>query len=239
MVLSLINRLGLSDEHDYERLEQFAIEGMRFEMRVHGAPSIRVHREIIPGHGVIQFPDDYIRHTKIGVCVSDRIYTLTMDESICPTTPQVCATIDDAAKTDDAYYIIPHSYNGFAYGAGTVPALYMQGGGLNPEGYYRLDKDNRQIILKDVFVGKELVIEYQAMGEINGQTIVPPLWVDALRYYISWKYFEYQPGQEQRASLEHTKYNEYFHEAKVHEIVLTSDELLDLLYEVSHHKLGR
>lgn len=230
VVLSVINRLELPDNQEYERLEQFAFEGWH-EFGLKAMPSIQVHRETIGSTGVVHFPQDYVRHTKIGVCINNRVYTLTLNDDICKDKPQVCGSISESASQEIGYSFVSHYHNG-----AHVTALYTQGGGINKRGYYSIDHTRRRIILEDLRLsGRELIVEYQSSGKASAQTLVPPLYIEALRYWITWKYYEYKNPN--LAAREQNQYELKITEAKYHQNAFTSDELLDLLYATSAHKI--
>jgi hypothetical protein len=237
VVLSVLNRLGYSDQKHYERLEQFAFECWYHELKLRGAPSVKVHREKLDSTGIIHYPADYIRYTKIGFCDKGKIYTLTLNNDICLKTPQVCGSTEEAERQGVRYSLVPHLYQGTLFGGYEIPALYMIGGGINTAGYYRDDENHNQLIFDQVFSGKEIVIEYQSQGEVNSQTIVPPMFVDAMRYYITWKFYEYQPGYERIAQREYQKFSEYFTEGTVQKNMFTLEEFADVIYATSEFKI--
>lgn len=233
-VLSQINRMGLTDQHAYERLEQFAFECWQEELKVRAMASVEVYRNPVPNTGVINLPDDYIRYTKIGVCRNGRIQTLTLDESLCSRKPNVCGTLEESS--DERYYLVPHAWNGNYYGY-DLPALYMSGGGVSKEGLYKIDGVKNQIILHNTLAGAEIVMEYQSTGVVHSQTIVPILYLPALRYYMAWKYYEYNIQFVSLADREYQKFADYLTEAKIQDNMFTLDEMLDMLYETSGHKI--
>lgn len=233
VVLSQLNRMGLPETH-YERFEQFAFECYTQELKVRAISSIAVYRETVPSLGVIYMPDDYIRYTKIGICRDGRIRTLTLDNTLCSKEPNVCGSLEETPSAE-TYSIVPHWYNGVFYGDAVTPTLFMAGGGLNRDGYYRVD--GRKITLDQVFAGSEIIVEYQSTGAVTGDVLVPALFVDAMRYYIAWKYYEYMPGMDNKASLEYQKFADYFTEGKMHDSMLTISELHDMLYSTSGYNL--
>jgi hypothetical protein len=225
--------MGLPETH-YERFEQFAFECYMQELKVRAIASIAVFRAEVPTVGVLYMPDDYIRYTKIGICKDGRIRTLTLDDTLCSKEPNVCGSLEDT-PSDDAYSIVPHWYNGLFYGGLASPTLYMMGGGINRDGYYKVD--GRKIILDQVFAGSEIVVEYQSTGVVDGNVLVPALFVDAMRYYMAWKYYEYMPGGDNKAQLEYQKFADYFTEGKMQQDMPTISELLDMLYSTSGYNL--
>lgn len=230
VVLSVMNRLDLPDNHKYERFEQFAFEGWH-EFGLKAMPSIQVMRQTVPSTGVVHFPMDYVRHTKIGICVNGRVYTLTLNDDICKDLPKVCGNLEESSTQEIGYTFVAHYHNG-----GNVTALYTQGGGINKKGYYSIDHTRRRIILHDLnLAGKELIVEYQSSGHANAQTLVPPLYVEAMRYWITWKHYEH--SNPNLAAREQNQYEIKLTEAKYQQNVFTTDELLDLLYATSGHKI--
>lgn len=239
VVLSQMNRMGITDQRHYERMEQFAFECYQQELKVRAMASIEVYREKVDSLGLIQLPDDYIRYTKIGICRKDgRIHTLTLDPDLCPKPLNVCESLEDAEQNEGpAYQIVPHLHRGAFVGGYSLPALYMVGGGINKDGYYRVDNNKRQVILDSVFVGSEIIVEYQSSGAVTGQTLVPELYIDPIRYYIAWKMYEYDMERVQLADREYQKFADYVTEAKLQENAFTLDELLDMLYQTSGHNI--
>lgn len=225
-----MNRMGITDDRQYERMEQFAFECYQQELKLRSMASIEVYREVIPPVGVINLPPDYIRYTKIGICRGGRIYTLTLDETLCKSKPQICASLEQQTAVE--YPIAPHYFNGVYYGY-DLPALFMAGGGVNRDGYYRVDDDKKVIYLDSKLTGTELIVEYQSSGNVTGQTLVPEMYIDPMRYYIAWKMYEYDPQMVQLAEREYQRFAAYFTEAGIQRNMFTLDELLDVLYETS------
>lgn len=236
VVLSQMNRMGMTDERDYERMEQFAFECWQQELKVRAMASIEVYRSDVPSTGVIHLPEDYIRYTKIGICRQGRIYTLTLDPDLCPKNANICGSLEDV-NLSEQYPIVPHVFNGQFYGGYELPALFMAGGGVNKDGYYRVDSGKGVVYLDSVFANSEIVIEYQSTGKVTGQTLVPHLFIDAIRYYIAWKLYEYDPEKVRLADREYQKFADYLTEAQIQENMFTLDEMLDMLYSTSGYNL--
>lgn len=227
-VLSQMNRMGLANT-EYALCEQFAIDCYTDELRLLTMKGVEVYRQVVNSVGSIPFPPGYIKYTKIGIDVGGRIQTLTLDSDLMLKKPTICGSLEES--TSDQYYFVPHYFNGAYY-----PGLYTQGGGISDAGYYRIDDMKRQIQISPAFSGKEIVIEYQSSGEASGSTLVPAEFINCMRYYIGWKYFEYKQGMENRALLEYANYSKYFEEGKIQHHMFTDSEFLDTLFQTSGYK---
>ena len=223
VVLSQMNRMGLANT-EYARMEQFAFECYMDELKLRAMPGVEVYRDTVNSVGVIPFPPGYVKYTKIGVEFGGRIQTLTLDTDLMFKKPTICGEITE--QSSDQYCFVPHLYNGTM-----IDGLYTYGGGISSEGVYRVDETKRQFQVNPRFSGKEIIIEYVSNGVAQGSTIVPPFFIDAMRYYMGWKYFEYIPGQEQRAQLEYQRFADYVVDGALQEQMPTMEELLDTLYQ--------
>lgn len=236
VVTSLMMQHGLSDTRRYEELEQYALQGLTEELGIYSMPSVVVKRIKVPSHLTIALPHDYVRYTKVGVCLGNSIYTLTLNDDLCSDpTKYICC---DAAKvqsqeSDSQFGIVPYDYLGNYHSA-----HYMIGGGINDWGYYREDKNNRTITLNQVCQNKEIVLEYISSGNANGQTLVPLEFVEPLKdwiYYAMIKFRDDYPSNEKERRR--MTFYQSSNEAKQYRNQFTMEEFLDVMWSVSGHSL--
>lgn len=236
VVTSFMMQHGLSDTREYEEIEQLALQGLSEELGIYSMPSVIVKRIKVPSHLTIAVPHDYVRYTKIGVCLGGSIYTLTLNDDLCsdPTRYVCCdAPVIDKQTSDSQFGIVPYDYLGNYHSA-----QFMIGGGINDWGYYREDKNNRTITLNQVCQGKEIVLEYIGSGNVNGQTLVPLEFVEPLKdwiYYAKIKFRDDYPANEKERRR--MTFYQSSNEAKQYRNQFTLDELLDVMWSTSGHSL--
>lgn len=221
--MSQMQRMGLNAS-DYVELEQYAIDCYTDEFRLNVFTGVEILRQEVNSIGVIPFPKDYIKYTKIGVEVSGRIQTLTLDEDLMLNKPNLCGDLTESSS--DCYCFVPHSYMGNYY-----PGLFTHGGGVSNAGVYRIDETKRQIVVAPSLSGKEIIVEYRSSGNCSAATLVPAEAINCMRYYLSWKYYEYKEGMEGKAQGEYMKFCNYHADMTVNVNSFTASEFLDTLYQ--------
>ncbi|HMG13953.1 MAG TPA: hypothetical protein VK590_00830, partial [Saprospiraceae bacterium] len=147
----------------YKRLLQLVINGLGI-LRIYHAGAIQVAYLKVNSAGIVVFPQDYIKYTKIGVYIHGQLVTLTLNNNMALNRAQVCTEdirvmekengIAIISGLNDGYYFAPHFRNGNFIGG-----LYGAGGGFN-QAYYRIDDVAKQIQFNGYIPRGEIVLEY-------------------------------------------------------------------------------
>ena len=122
---------------DYEWIEQLAIEFYQEKLRGYEMPSVVVEYVTVNANTRIwPMPSDFIRYTKVGYKIGNRVWTLGIDNTIALSSgPEICNDIRSAESgaIGSGFWIAEGFYNGTYYGP-----LYTAGGGFNVN-YYRVN----------------------------------------------------------------------------------------------------
>jgi hypothetical protein len=229
-------QLELDDmtSHRKAKLLQLCVKGWR-ELQLSALPSVKAVFLKTNEINCINFPDDYEYYTKIGVAMGGQIWTLTRNDNMVLTRRKdECGNdyrdvASGACGCDYGYPFVPFWWNNTYYGG-----LYGYGGGINSEGYYRIDYDLRRIQFDDRVPQTEILLEYVSNGiEPNGQSVVPGYAINCMIAYVHWQNIMHN----RKISLaeKEMKKKEYFDEySKMIEIInpFNLSEYLDQTYEL-------
>ena len=237
-VVNLV-RLDLGDTSTYrmQKILQYSLLGLR-ELQLKALPNVEVMYSTPNAANIIPMPINFERYVKIGINLGGRVYTLSLNPDMplsrkveCGTEVEealeacACGNLENVSPAGYGYNFVPH------YRAGQyVGEFYGQGGGINDNGYFRLDYVRRQIQFQRL-PRTEMYIEYVASGEMDGSTLIPDLAVAPIRAYVHWQMLEYRTrvsGAEKQA-----KKDQYYYaltEYKIHRAPLSIDDILDATY---------
>ena len=128
---------------------------------------------------------------------------------------------DDDEGTINVVFFTDHFRNGQFVGG-----LYGLPGGID-DAYYRVDKDNRQIIFSGSVPRSEIVLEYITSGlKADGSSLIPRQAVPTLRAYIDWVAIENDPRMSQAEKIrKKALYDEAETKLRSLELTFTGDEL--------------
>lgn len=199
----------LESENNFKKYQtylSYAIRGMR-ELGLTSAPYVKTaHLEML-SNKAINLPSDYLRYTKIGICVNGRILTLGLDNSLClndnysecgdPLEIAMANLSEDELENVDGFFGYGFGYpflDTFVNGQ-FVGGIYGVGGGYNSRGYYRVNEAMNQIQFTSDVPSETIVLEYIA-DPINpdGSASVPKNAIEALIAFVNWKVLEYKRG---------------------------------------------
>lgn len=187
---------GESTLNKYQLHLQFAIWGFR-EMNLHAHTVTKIKYITVRENNSIPMPTDYVKYSRIAVCVAGRIITLGMNDDLCmPHETDSCGDLkqidvntlssDTAAFFNYGYRYLPHYHNG-QYNAG----VFGLGGGYNNQGYYRVDEDRRLIWFSSDIPQGQILLEYVSDGiNPDGSASIPIEAEFALRRAIDWQVAE-------------------------------------------------
>ena len=161
-----------SSEREYDRYLKFALSGLR-RLRTTVTKDGKKYAKITPDAiNHYDFPDDMEEFIALYVPVNGKMWRLTRDRGIIATKTTV--GLDDSNDTD--------------YGEGVNQPVaqlntFTAVGGVNLEGYFTIDEENREIIINNNRKD-ELVVEYATLGSTS---VIPTKYVEALKSWIMWK----------------------------------------------------
>lgn len=234
IVMSLKSRMKELDMLDYEMLMQLAIEAYTI-LNIYHTSHYEVKYIKLNGKNVIDLPPDFIDYTKVAINLCGRYYTLTLNNKLIPPQGESCGLpLEQVAAGCCETGAVPLPQNGYAFiphyrGNTFIPTFYAAGGGLSYAGQYRIDYENRQMIVVGVPNG-EIVIEYKSSGVRKGdKTFVPLQCREAIIAWIRWQLAEYGHIQ---ANPDRLKQNYFEEEAlmKALDLSRTYDEYMDIMY---------
>lgn len=235
LVLSAISRnknLGVSTS-DYIWLLEIAVTFYQEQLRGFNMPSLRSEEiEINLANKIWYFPSDLIALTRVAYRDGNRLWNLTMDDSLnLLDTPTACEL-----PTNNGQDTTENSLPFYYYDSNT---RYGQGGGRNVN-YYRVDHDNRRILFAEsVPVGKG-VIEYLSTGlEVGEDTFIPPAYAETFRRYLNWQIHENSSRREvyARSKDKERQYKEMLWDANILGKANMIQELYDELMKGSSFTL--
>lgn len=160
---------------DYFRLLQLVIRGFRDARLFHLKGFTRVAKLTVSDINTIDLPDDYIRMIGVVVPVSGQYWFLTEKEALVFSQSGGVLDEDDGegVEIEDGYSL-----------------TYGQRGGINREGYYKVDEINNRIIVNSLSGGRtEVMLIYVSSGinEAGTDTYVPDRVVPMLHSYVLYK----------------------------------------------------
>lgn len=201
---------------DYKMFYELAHDGYR-ELRLHHVQEGVKFSKLTPDSiNCISFPEDFVDFVGIGIHVQGKLSLLTRDDGIIITTTSVGAVETQDSDSGEGVDILSPATSGF----------YARGA-ANQDGYYKIDWENRRIMLNSV-TRTEIILAYVSSGtNVTGETYVPVKYEPALVAYIVWQDSRYDDRRIQIA--------QYFEQQYRNEVLMlnegpTAQEWLDTLY---------
>ncbi len=234
VVMSVLNRLEDYTLKRYKRLVQIAIEGFTEEFALYymnvGSEVVYLHMSTAK---TVDLPEDYIDYVRIGFPINGKLRVITKHDNILlprefeDTHEAVGNTDADTTEgLSNAIFFSDHFRNGQFIGG-----LYGLPGGID-DAYYRIDRENRQIVFSGSTPRSEIVLEYISSGlKPDGSSLIPKQVVSPLRNYILWHMIENDPrvaaNEKERRKREYT---ESVAQLTFFENAPTKDEILRMFY---------
>jgi len=194
---------GQITEREYDRMLSFALRGLR-NLRIRVTKDGKKRLKVTPNSlNRISFPNTMETFVALYVPVNGSIWKLTGDKDIIIT--KTVSGADESYDTD--------------YGEGVDKSTsqfdnFSAQGGVNLEGYYNVDYENREIVINNNRK-EEVVMEYTALGS---GTIIPSLFVPALHDFMYWKDIEKNKTMNQAEKFRAEKaYNKSINQIKIDE----------------------
>lgn len=188
VVMSVLNRLKDYSMRHYSFLEQICIEGYT-DLNLWHLDNIEVVYLRMSEAKTVDLPADYVDYLKIGVPMAGKLRVLTNhDKILLPrefADGEPVGNTDDATVTQDAVYFVDHFRGGQFVGG-----LYGMPGGID-QAFYRIDREERNIVFSGSIPRAEVVLEYISSGVgLSGTSTIPREAVPALRAFLLWQLIE-------------------------------------------------
>lgn len=160
---------------DYTRYLQMAIRGFKDARLFHLKGFTKVLKTAVSAINTIPLPADYLSFISVVVPINGEYWSLTERESL--VFSQTAAPLDtddgEGVDVDDGYMV-----------------SYGDVGGINNQGYIKLDENNNRIIVNSLEADRTHVfLIYVSTGieEAGTDTYVPDAIVPMLHFYILYK----------------------------------------------------
>jgi len=236
VVMQVLNRLNDYSLKQYKRLLQICLEGFTELNLFHinaGLEVMYLHMSLAK---TVSLPSDYVNWNKIGIPIQGKLLVIPNHENIL--LPRTFDTGEAVGNSDDetvsslssGVFFTPHWKNGAFVGG-----LYGLPGGVS-DAYFRVDKENRQIVFSGSTPRSEVVLEYTSSGlKLDGTSLIPREAVAALRTYVLWQKDEYDPrvayNAKERLKREH---EEAVEAMRSFTNAFSKDEYLAMVYSTSY-----
>ncbi len=224
-VKDLLFKLEKNDD-DYLRYFKISVDGLR-HLLMHKLGYV-THTKLVldTDTNTIDFPNDYVGFVSLSVPDNGRMWTLTRDDRIVPTTSTDGNgdeyLDEDAGETVD----LGEEANYSGYGAR---------GGIN-DWYYSIDHKNRRIIINGL-EADFFILTYISSGINASSATYIPLYVqEPLEDYVRWQDAKYKDAQDQDYK------KKLFEESQRRMIKLnapTFSEIKDALYRSANQSIHR
>jgi hypothetical protein len=215
IITGLQYSLGFSkDKHFY--LTQLCLDACReihmFHTEKHKIVKVNVNTDT----NTVDWPDDYLGLVRLAVPIGGRLWPLTREDEMVPTTTLVNGqeTLD---KTAGEGVLMDQ---GQSFG-------YATHGGKNKY-YYTYDEDNRRFIINGVNP-RNVVLAYTSSGIEDENTLIPIRFKNPIHYYATWRlYLRDDSGDLKKADYFKDLYEQEIAKLKAYESP-TLDEIYDAL----------
>lgn len=232
VVMNYLNESGDFTMQNYKRYLQIVCDGIR-QLNLYNLTQVKVVYLVPNSANIVELPDDYVQYTKIGIMVSGRLWTLTLNKNIVPPRDIQCGM--DIRVTNSGLSTFPYGGYNFVdhwYGDRFITGLYGLGGGLNT-GYFNIDSENKTIVLDGCIFTNQIILEYKTDG-IGEGTPVPPQAIEPLKKRLDFLKRWHDPrvgiGEKQLAKQ---LMDESIFELQCFENIVNLDEWMDSFYESS------
>jgi len=225
--------MGESNLNKYARAYQLAVACLRsLNMDLSGVP--KIVSLSINSNDTVDLPNDYLQYTRVAICDKNgNLRSLGINNNFCLN--QKTNDCGDPQSKDIKIGGMSYSPNMFFnnYRNGEVIGKFFGlGGGNNAVGSFRIDRDRNQILLGAL--GRDyshIVLEYISdIDSVNDDYEVHPYIVEAVKDYITWKMYAFNPkmmlGDKQL--FEKSYWNNY-RLAKNRFAAFTTDEFLQAI----------
>lgn len=200
VVRTVLSSLGESTLRNYQRYLQFAVRGFR-ELNLHNSTHTRIVYLDLLDNKAVNLPADYVKYTKIGVCVNGRVVTLGLDDTLCLNdNVSECGdplpiAMNNVENPDYQFFNYTTVFLGHYHNGQFNQGVFGMGGGFNSRGYYRENPEKNQIQFSSEVPSTQIVLEYISDGiNTDGTASIPIQAAEALVAFVHWKRQEYMRG---------------------------------------------
>jgi len=240
VIMSVLNRLNDYSLVQYKRLVQIAIEGFSEDLAMYhldvGSEVVYLHMSAAK---TVQLPSDFVDYIKIGYPYNGQLRVISHNDNIL-----FPRTFDDTGELIGNYYgaaigsdlvssiifFSDHYRNGVFVGG-----LYGLPGGID-DCYFRVDRENRQLVFSGSSPRSEIVMEYISTGlKTDGSSMIPRECVAALRAYVLWQRDENDPRISNNAKERlKREYDQQIEALRSFSNSFTASEYLQMFYSTTH-----
>ena len=239
-VASVVNSILSAEERGTELFNKyllFAIEGLREIEMDHQLHDVSTFVGKMDSVKVLEWPDDMIDYSKLGIKCGELIKTFTRDHNI-----HRHFDLDEdqfRVENEKCEHIlnipveqgtpIPFHYNNGLFGTGQYYGVPVHDNGV---GYYQVDRKERLFIFSDnVDKDQEIIVEYITDGiDYTAHTVIHPYAYNAIRSYVMWQAAEFNDRipivQKERR---HRIYNNAYHDLSLRKVDLSIEDIKEAL----------
>lgn len=183
--------IGDSTEKYHLFMMKVIAEQYKF-MNLHLYDALSIKTDILPYGNVIDCPCDFVYETKVGVKVGDRVAVLWRNYDNLNRNQHPTKTDGDYLKYIRGIItgsLVPDDIVPF-YNWGGTNVLDGYGIGVDPKGFYRLDRATGTIEIGSFWPkDAEFVLEYKSDGISDGLELAPSEWAESLKFYALHRYY--------------------------------------------------
>jgi len=147
----------------------------------------------------LPFPDDYLNWIKVGFKKGDRVQVMTVNEKLTTHHTQDTSGNDVNNTQYTANYTSGDSFEGgeyygywfwnVYYDGGNSGNIFGYGNGVQGDGEFKIDRENRRFQFDSGFINTQILLEYTHTGlNPSGDTMVDELMSLCVKLYILWKH---------------------------------------------------
>lgn len=219
IVKSALADYGEGTTHKYDQFLHWALEALK-DFHMDSAKEIKTTVLEMNSYNAIDFPSDFIDWCKVGIQVGDKIKTFGVNDKIamhfdttdCDTPARNsegdCNSLPSNCDSCGGYW-----FNNFVNEDGEILGrMFGIGGGENCLGYFRINKERRQILFDSSVTQTNIYLEYISTGfNPCEETVVNQYASKLIKFYIHWmrSIFKDGPNSGNANKWEEMYYNEY------------------------------
>ena len=231
-VIDFLSDKGVLDTENYLRYFKWAARALT-KLNMFDIATFETVYLTINDVGVAVLPEDYIDYTKIGIRDSKgQVLLLGINDDILINRATECGNpindyYDTSSDSDilDGYYFVPFYDDDYGY-----TTLYGLTGGF-AEGYYRIDRERRQIQFNSIIPQTTVILEYISSGiKTSGNTYVPRQAMEAVIAFMHWKDKTFNGGTLNQIEQAKSDWKTERQELRDFETIPTLQEIQDTFY---------
>lgn len=212
---------------DYMRFLLIAQDGLRYLFMHRLGYITNIKLTVDADTNTIAFPDDYVGYVSLSIPDKGRMWTLTRDDGLIPTT----STDDDGEYLDSDYG------EGADISSEYVPVGLGARGGWN-DTYYTVDHKQKRFIISGI-TPSHVILRYVSSGiNTSAETYIPLYAEDTLEKFCRWQLSEYDEERRDIVSEKKRAYESALRNMRKF-LAPTFDEVRDALYATMNQSIRR